>query len=143
MTDFRTILANLRRPRLLIHAARFGLQDYCRDRDLRRILSVSGSPERVLPELLAEEQRLEQRRQTGDVTYPVARHIAVLAALMAEVRLLPQRLALSPRKRPASKRRAFCFAIRDNQRKASGIDSFLRATKPSSPSRMPSSRCGC
>lgn len=94
MTDFRTILANLRRPRLLIHAARFGLQDYCRDRDLRRILSVSGSPERVLPELLAEEQRLEQRRQTGDVTYPVARHIAVLAALMAEVRLLPQRLAL-------------------------------------------------
>ena len=34
MTDFAAILANLRRPRLLIRAARFGLQDYRRDRDL-------------------------------------------------------------------------------------------------------------
>ncbi len=39
MTDFHTVLANLRRPRLLIRAARFGLQDYRRDRDLRRLLA--------------------------------------------------------------------------------------------------------
>ena len=37
MTDFRIILANLRRPRLLIRAARFGLEDYRRDRDLSRL----------------------------------------------------------------------------------------------------------
>lgn len=94
MTDFRTILSNLRRPRLLIRAARFGLEDYSRDRDLRRLLAVPASPERSVPQLLAEEERLEQIRQTGDIAYPVARHIEVLVALMAEVQLLPRRLAL-------------------------------------------------
>jgi len=43
MTDFRIILANLRRPRLLIRAARFGLEDYRRDRDLSRLLQDSDS----------------------------------------------------------------------------------------------------
>lgn len=94
MTDFRTILSNLRRPRLLIRAARFGLEDYRRDRDLRRLLAAPTSPERAVPQLLAEEERLEQIRQTGDISYPVARHIEVLVALMAEVQLLPRRLAL-------------------------------------------------
>jgi len=94
MTDFRAILTNLRRPRLLIRAARFGVQDYHRDRDLRRILREILTPERAVPQLLAEEARLEQIRQTGDANYPVGRHIEVLIALMAEIRLLPRRLAL-------------------------------------------------
>ncbi len=94
MTDFRSILANLRRPRLLIRAARFGLQDYRRDRDLRRLLTGSTSPERTVPQLLAEEERLEAIRQTGDISYPMGRHIEVLVALMAEVQLLPRRMAL-------------------------------------------------
>ena len=94
MTDFRSIFDNLRRPRLLIRAARFGLQDYRRDRDLRRLLSFSGSPERTVPDLLAEEDRLEASRIAGDLTYPVGRHIEVLVALMAEVRLLPRNLAV-------------------------------------------------
>lgn len=92
MTDFRTILANLRRPRLLIRAARFGLEDYRRDRDLRRLLSGTAAPDRVVPQLLAEEARLEGIRQTGDISYPVGRHIEVLVALMAEVSLLPRKL---------------------------------------------------
>jgi hypothetical protein len=90
MTDFRTALSNLRRPRLLIRAARFGLEDYHRDRDLRRLLSVAASPERAVPQLLAEEARLEDIRVTGDIAYPVARHIEVMIALMAEVSLLPR-----------------------------------------------------
>lgn len=93
MTDIRTILANLRRPRLLIRAARFGLEDYRRDRDLRRLVKESVNPDKVLPELLAEEARLEQIRRTGDLNYPVARHVEVLVALMAEVNLLPRRTA--------------------------------------------------
>lgn len=93
MTEFRTILANLRRPRLLIRAARFGLEDYRRDRDLRRIVVNSANPDRILPALLAEEERLEQIRRAGDHSYPVARHIEVLVALMAEVNLLPRPLA--------------------------------------------------
>ena len=93
MTDIRTILANLRRPRLLIRAARFGLEDYRRDRDLRRLVKESVNPDKVLPELLAEEARLEQIRRTGDLNYPVARHVEVLVALMAEVNLMPRRIA--------------------------------------------------
>ncbi len=37
MTDFRLLLAELRRPRLLIRAARYGMQDYRRERDLKRL----------------------------------------------------------------------------------------------------------
>lgn len=94
MTDFRTVLTNLRRPRLLIRAARFGLEDYRRDRDLRRLFQGSNNPDKVLPALLAEEERLEQIRQTGDISYPVARHVEVLVALMAEVTLLPRKVAI-------------------------------------------------
>jgi hypothetical protein len=91
MTDFRTMLANLRRPRLLMRAARFGLGDYCRDRDLRRLVQCAHSPEQTVPTLLVEEQRLEQTRLRGDAGYSVARHIDVLVALLAEAQLLRQR----------------------------------------------------
>jgi hypothetical protein len=43
-----------------------------------------------VPQLLAEEARLEDIRVTGDIAYPVARHIEVMIALMAEVSLLPR-----------------------------------------------------
>jgi hypothetical protein len=90
MTDFRALLADLRRPRLLIRAARFGLADYHRDRDLRRLVSAPTTPERAVPRLLQEEEQLEETRRAGDAAYSVARHIEVLIALMAEVRLLPR-----------------------------------------------------
>ena len=90
MTDFRKILADLRRPRLLIRAARFGMADYRRERDLRRIVAPLSTPDRTLPHLVEEEDRLETIRQSGDAGYSVARHIEVLIALMAEVRLLPR-----------------------------------------------------
>ena len=88
MSDFRTILASLRRPRLLMHAARFGLGDYRRERDLRRLVSCGASPEETVPSLLSVEQALETTRLAGDVSYSVARHIEVLIALLAEARLL-------------------------------------------------------
>ncbi len=90
MTDFRTLLSNLRRPRLLIRAARFGMSDYSRERDLRRLGEHSAAPERVVPHLLRTEELLEETRKAGDAGYSVARHIEVLIALMAEARLLPR-----------------------------------------------------
>ncbi len=36
MTDFRALLETLKRPRMLIRAARCGVLDYRRDRDLKR-----------------------------------------------------------------------------------------------------------
>jgi len=92
MTDFPALLAELRRPRLLIRAARFGLAEYNRDRDLRRLMRVSEapSPARALAGLIAEEARLDEIRRAGDAAYSVARHVDVLIALMGEARLLPR-----------------------------------------------------
>ena len=94
MTDFRAILADLRRPQLLIRAARCGLADYRRDRDLRRLLDAQPSPDRAVRRLLSEEEILEATRKSGAAGYSVARHIEVLIALMAEVRLLPRAVAV-------------------------------------------------
>lgn len=92
MTDFTALLAELRRPRLLIRAARFGIADYRRDRDLRRLIGIAApaSPDRTLPRLLSEEEKLEQTRKAGDASYSLTRHIELLIALMAEARLLPR-----------------------------------------------------
>lgn len=88
MSDFRLMLANLRRPRLLMHAARFGLGDYRRERDLRRLVSCGTTPEQTVPKLISVEEKLEATRLAGDASYSVARHIDVLVALLAEAQLL-------------------------------------------------------
>ena len=91
MTDFRALLSDLRRPQMLIRAARYGLCDYRRDRDLRRLLQgQTPSPSQTVPRLLNEEQQIEATRTAGDAAYSIARHIEVLIAMMAEVRLLPR-----------------------------------------------------
>ena len=90
MSDFRVMLANLRRPRLLMRAARFGLGDYRRERDLRRLVTTTATttPEETVPQLLSVEERLEATRLAGDASYSPARHIDVLIALLAEAQLL-------------------------------------------------------
>jgi len=88
MTDFRTRLADLRRPRLLLHAARFGLSDYRRERDLKRLIGTQTSPEATVDQLMHEEGKLEENRKRGDAAYSIARHIEVLIALLAEARLI-------------------------------------------------------
>ncbi|MCU9846894.1 DUF6477 family protein [Defluviimonas sp. WL0024] len=92
MSDLLSLVSELRRPRLLIRAARAGLAEYNRSRDLRRVIRVADTPapERALSALLAEEERLEATRQAGDASYSFIRHIEVLIAMMAEARLLPQ-----------------------------------------------------
>ncbi len=89
--DFTKSLSSIHRPRLLIRAARFGLQDYNRNRDLKRIMKTPTllSPIRAVSGLMQEEARLEEIRKTGEATYSISRHVDVLIALMAEARLLP------------------------------------------------------
>lgn len=89
MTDFRTFLADLRRPALLIRAARFGLIDYRRDRDLRRLIAQELPPLAAMTRLIEVEQELESIRRKGDASYSVNRHVDVLIALLGEARLLP------------------------------------------------------
>ncbi|WP_372602971.1 DUF6477 family protein [Actibacterium sp.] len=92
MSDPITVMKALRRPRLLISAARFGLGDYRRDRDLRRLVKTPRlpMPDQALSALLEQEERLEETRRAGDAGYSIARHVEVLIAMMAEARLLPQ-----------------------------------------------------
>lgn len=91
MNDVTTLLNALRRPRLLIRAARFGLNDYNRNRDLKRVMrtSTAPSPSRALSALIEEEAKVEETRRSGDATYNVKRHVELLIALMGEARLMP------------------------------------------------------
>lgn len=95
MTDFQTFLEQVKRPRLLVRAAKLGLAQYNRSRDLKRLVRepVLPAPERALAKLISEEAALEESRRSGGATYSLARHIDLLIAMMAEARLLP-----SPRK---------------------------------------------
>jgi len=92
MTDLIQLLSSLRRPRLLIRAARFGIVDYNRERDLKRLIREPSAPTPVnaVKRLMSEEAALEETRTTGDASYSVARHVDVLIALMAEAKLLPR-----------------------------------------------------
>lgn len=88
MCTQNTLPADLMRPRLLIRAARHGLQDYRRDRDLRRLLPKGEQPcTDPLPRLIAAEAAAEVTRCNGDAAYSIARHIELLIALLAEARL--------------------------------------------------------
>jgi hypothetical protein len=90
MTQLLETLATITRPRLLIRAARFGVEDYDRTRDLRRILRRQDlpGPRDALPRLMDLEAMQEAHRQRGDGAYSVTQHLEVLIALMAEARLL-------------------------------------------------------
>lgn len=88
MTDCRTMLATLRRPRLLMRAARFGLAEYRCERDLRRYVANAASPEDTVSSLISVEAKLEATLVAGDAAYSVARHIEVLIAHLAEAQLL-------------------------------------------------------
>ncbi|PZQ46852.1 MAG: hypothetical protein DI556_19000 [Rhodovulum sulfidophilum] len=88
MTEFAALLTALRRPKILIRAARAGLVDYRRERDLKRLRrSEKAAPDATFGALLAEEDLLEAHRAAGEATYDPRRHIAVLTALLAEARL--------------------------------------------------------
>lgn len=90
MFDTMEKLHALRRPKLLIRAARHGCLEYNRKRDLRRLLRSDPlpAPLRALSRLMDLEADLEDTRQQGDNAYSVTRHVEVLIALMGEARLL-------------------------------------------------------
>ena len=93
MTDIMTLLRALRRPALLIRAARIGQASYDRKRDLGRILRTSRlpAPGPAAMMLMERESELDERRRTGSAAYTFGAHVEVLAALMAEARALATR----------------------------------------------------
>ncbi|MEM7710079.1 MAG: DUF6477 family protein [Pseudomonadota bacterium] len=81
-------IETLKRPNLLVDAAAHGTHNYQRRRDLRRMLrsAIPSTARAALETLLPMEAALEKRRKLGDGTYSFARHVDILAALLAEAR---------------------------------------------------------
>jgi len=82
----RAVQPALRRPRLLVQAARAGLAGWRRGRDLHRVLKCETPPPPPLAmaRLRCEEARLDAARRDGRADYDLHRHIMLLIALMAE-----------------------------------------------------------
>ncbi|MBW4982236.1 hypothetical protein KZZ07_06730 [Mameliella sp. CS4] len=90
MKDILGLLNDLRRPRLLIRAARIGAQDYRRNPHLNRLLGYGALPRpgAALMRLVEIESELNERRHADDAAYSVSRHVEVLTAMMGEARIL-------------------------------------------------------
>ncbi|CUH62530.1 hypothetical protein TG4357_00161 [Thalassovita gelatinovora] len=90
MTDQLDLLSHLRRPALLIRAARHGVTQYNRNLHLRRLLLTASLPTNgpALTLLMDIEDDLDHQRKEDRASYSCARHIEVLIAMMGEARLL-------------------------------------------------------
>lgn len=86
MQDILSQAMGLKRPNILVRAARFGLTDYNRERHLQRCLpgDQTLTPGRALVALLDAEKQLNSDRCKKAGTYVIARHVDVLTAIMAE-----------------------------------------------------------
>jgi len=84
------MMAALRRPRLLIRAARFGADEYRRERHLQRILGYGALPRstQALMKLMEMERVLDDQRRDDDAAYSLTRHVDVMIAMMGEARIL-------------------------------------------------------
>lgn len=93
MHDILTRVSFLKRPRLLIRAARFGADDYDRTVHLRQIIGSDAlpGPGEALMRLMEIEAETEAQRREARGRYIVSRHVEQLIAIIAETRLLRAR----------------------------------------------------
>ncbi|SDC14605.1 hypothetical protein SAMN04488239_101291 [Ruegeria marina] len=90
MQDVFSMLTALRRPRLLIRAARIGQAEYNRDRHLQRILGYGSLPRPAvaLLRLMEMEREIDDQRRAEDAGYSLSRHVDLLIAMMGEAQLV-------------------------------------------------------
>lgn len=84
----RPLAEPLRRPSVLVRAAREGQAGWRRDRDLRRLLRLDACPVpgACLPRLRAEEAALNEARLHRAADYDMHRHVLLVIAILAEMR---------------------------------------------------------
>lgn len=90
MQDIHAMLGQLRRPELLVGAARQVAEDYRRERHLPSLLG-QPAPRRhgaAALDLLEREAEMNEQRRNGAATYSAQHHVRVLAALIGEARLI-------------------------------------------------------
>lgn len=97
MTKAIATLSNIKRPKLIIRAARSGTSQYQRSRFIKQYPSLSPkhSSETFLNRLLIEENEINQSRHNDDPAYNVRKHIAVLTAILAEANSIPQQTSVT------------------------------------------------
>lgn len=90
MQDILSMLNALRRPRLLMRAARIGAEDYRRNAHLPRLLGYGQMPRHgaALMRLVEIESDLNDQRLSEDSAYSLLRHIDVLIAIVGEARIM-------------------------------------------------------
>lgn len=118
MQNLSQIVSGMRRPPLLVRAARIGSEDYTRSRHLPRLIGAQAAaePDKALARLIATEGPFDEARRAGTAGYSPARHVELLSAIIAEIEIA--RNARSEGETPPP----------PGQAKASGSASFLRAT---------------
>lgn len=84
----RIAASGLRRPQLLIRAAREGQSGWRRERDLPRLLRSDGCPRpgTCLSRLRAEEEMQNAARLERRADYDLNRHVLLMIAILAEMR---------------------------------------------------------
>jgi hypothetical protein len=89
MQDLFTMLSSLRRPRLLIRAARLGAAEYRRSCHLPRLIGYRTlpGPAAALVQLIEMEREMNAQRKSDDAGYSLPRHLDVLIALVGEAQL--------------------------------------------------------
>lgn len=90
MQDILSMLQALRRPPLLMRAARIGAEDYRRGTHLPRILGYGVLPRHgaALMRLIEIEGTLNAQRLSGNTSYSLIRHVDILIAMVGEARVL-------------------------------------------------------
>lgn len=90
MQDIQTLIASLRRPSLLVTAARHGADIYDRKRDLAPLLRNDALPRHgeAIFKLLDLEAEQDERRRAKAADYALRRHVGLLSAILAEARAL-------------------------------------------------------
>lgn len=90
MKDINSHINDLRRPKMLVRAARHGMDSYRRGVHLKRYISITPlpSPSVAIMQLLDIEKEINTERLSSAGTYAPARHIDVLVAIMAEAQLM-------------------------------------------------------
>lgn len=84
----RPATESLRRPRILIRAAREGQAGWRRGRDLKRLLRIDHcpAPGACLPRLRAEEAAMNEARLQRAAEYDMHRHVLLMIAILEEMR---------------------------------------------------------
>lgn len=90
MQDIHSMIRALKRPKLLVQAARFGVDDYNRDQHLRRIFKTDllPRPAAAAVKLLDLESEMNDQRRIRSANYSPARHLQVMIALLAEAKTM-------------------------------------------------------